>query len=90
MTADLANLAASLVRTTTPIVAGVAGSIAASPYLDPFLTERAIAATLAVVYYALARLLERRLPAFGWLLGVPIQPVYTSPEPAGEPASPHR
>lgn len=68
----------SLVRTWVPIAIGYLVSLGVLP--DDLSDEATAAATAAVIalYYALARLLERRWPAAGWLLGVPKTPTYTT------------
>ncbi len=71
----------SLIRTWVPV--GVAAAVG---YLATFGVEYsaaaeqqlagAITALLAAVYYAVARVLESRWPAFGYLLGVAKAPAY--------------
>lgn len=68
----------SLVRTYVPIVIGYLVSIGLLP---SDLSDEATAAFTGLIigaYYLLARLLEKRWPIFGWLLGAPKQPSYPS------------
>jgi hypothetical protein len=69
----------SLVRTYVPIVVGYLVSLGLLP--GDLSDEATAAATGAIiaVYYALARLLEKKWPAFGWLLGIPKEPSYPTP-----------
>jgi len=71
----------SLIRTWTPIVVGsfIAWLLTMGVVLEPT-TEANLAVGLTGVviaaYYALARLLERKWPFFGVLLGSVKQPTY--------------
>ena len=40
----------------------------------------ALVALFTGLYYAVARLLEKRWPRLGWLLGAPRQPTYRAPD----------
>lgn len=75
----------SIVRTLTPIIVGavIGWAVTAGINLDPQFEG---ALTLVItgafqgVYYVAVRLLEQYVaPKFGWLLGVPRQPVYVAP-----------
>lgn len=84
----------SLIRTYAPLAVGaVAGWVLATFGFEVPKEQVAEVTALAIagataVYYAGARLLEKRWPALGWLLGRPAQPRYdnaaTSAEEAGE------
>jgi hypothetical protein len=68
----------SLVRTYVPIAIGYLVSVGVLS--DTLSDEATAAATGAIIgaYYLLARLLEKKWPALGWLLGVPKAPTYPS------------
>ena len=78
----------SVIRSRTPgVVAGAATWLAArySIVLTPEVQAAAVVIVMfgaETVYYTVARLLERRWPRFGVLLGSRAQPQY--PQPAGE------
>jgi len=74
---SLSDAGVSFVRTATPIVAGALLTSAAAPILDAAVTREAVAALLALVWYAVFRGLE--LAGFknaGWFLGVALAPFY--------------
>lgn len=82
----ISNLVPSLIRTYVPLAVGwlVAWLSGIGVQVDSAQFELALSAGLAAGYYALVRLLERRWPALGWLLGHPSQPSYaplTGPAP---------
>lgn len=68
----------SFVRTATPVVVGWLASTVIGPLLDPDLAREAVAAVLAVGYYAVVRFLEVKLGQewAGWLLGIAMPPLY--------------
>lgn len=78
------NFVISQIRTYVPIAVGYMMSWAVSLgiELDPE-TEKnitlALGALLSGLYYYIARLLERRWPQLGWLLGSSQQPAYKEP-----------
>jgi len=78
------NFVISQIRTYVPIFVGYLASWAVSQgiNLDPD-TEKnltlALGALLSGVYYYVARMLERRWPQLGWLLGSGQQPDYKAP-----------
>lgn len=74
----------SLIRTYVPLAIGVLVSWLASIGISIDSTASAalvagIGAVVAAAWYALARLLERKWPKFGGLLGVPKAPEYAKP-----------
>lgn len=75
----------SLIRTYVPIVVGavIAWICRKLGIVEPDTTALATAFTVVVIalYYGLARLLEKRWPSFGVLLGVPKEPNYTGTPP---------
>lgn len=85
---NLNDTIVSYIRTYTPALVGAIIGWAVSlglPLNED--TESNLTAVLIVAFtvawYALARVLEKRFPAFGWLLGVPKQPVYATAKPDG-------
>jgi hypothetical protein len=80
----LSNTAISAIRTYVPIGVGLLLTWLASTLkvvIDPSSQAGLVAAAttlLIALYWALARLLEKLNPAFGWLLGSPTQPVYAA------------
>lgn len=89
----MTNTVLSLVRTYVPVAVGALAawllslgvdlSAEAQTGLTVFLTGLIIA-----VYYTVARLLEKRWPAFGFLLGSTKQPEYVNPPATDKVASP--
>jgi hypothetical protein len=81
---NLSNNIVSLIRTYTPALIGLVAGWAVAKGL-PVSTSAEVALTpvlsgaFIAVYYAGARYLESRWPAFGWLLGVAKQPTYVGP-----------
>lgn len=75
----MTSLWPSLVRTAVPLLVTLLGPYAAQ-WLgwDSVQLEQALGVVLAAAYYLLVRLLERRWPAAGVLLGVPRAPVYAA------------
>jgi hypothetical protein len=74
----------SLIRTYVPIVVGslVAWLITLGVVLDPTVEAGLITAltgVLIAVYYTVVRLLEKRWPALGILLGAATAPTYVKP-----------
>lgn len=91
MTADVDRrgqppLTPSLVRTWAPILAGMIVAMPlAHPIIDAFgldtptagrVTTVILTGILSALYYLAVRLIERRWPAFGLLLGLSVQPQY--------------
>lgn len=78
----LNNYVISLIRTVSPILVGTLLAWAASSLhvvIGPSSQAGLVAlcvAVLSAAYYALVRLLERKWPSLGVLLGVPAKPVY--------------
>lgn len=87
----MGNYLLSLIRTWVPIVVGTLLTwLAASTHIVISEHSRAVAAAACVAvlsagYYALVRLLERKVPQLGVLLGATVQPAYTPPAPAAAP-----
>lgn len=81
----MTNFITSLIRTYTPILIGSLLSFLAVKY--GFVVDEAIQAqlvagltgTIIAAYYLIARLLERKFPQFGVLLGSTQKPVYVEP-----------
>lgn len=82
----MSNFLVSLIRTYVPVVIGaiVAWVCRKMGWVTPDTSALATAFTGLVIgaYYAGARLLEKKWPAAGWLLGAPKQPEYVNPPPA--------
>lgn len=96
-------LTPSLIRTWAPIIAGMIVAMPlAHPIIDAFgldtptagrVTTVILTGILSALYYLAARLIERRWPAFGVLLGLPVQPQYQPAAPAtaaGDQPTPER
>jgi hypothetical protein len=79
----LGDVLVSLVRTIVPAIVGTLLAWLASRGLDLTAYSNAVNAALVplfiALYYALARLLERKWPVFGLLLGARRQPSYVPP-----------
>lgn len=74
----MSDFIASLIRTWVPIAIGF---LVSWGLLPTDLSDEAVLALSALImgaYYLLARALERKWPVFGWLLGLPKTPTYTS------------
>lgn len=72
---------ASIIRTVVPYIAG--GILAwlvsinfSIPGVSEPLLEGVLTFVLGSLYYFAVRLLEKKWPALGWLLGAPVQPTY--------------
>ena len=79
----MSDLTPSIIRTGVPLIVGPVVTWAASKGVDidgEALTS-AIAAVVGLAYYIAARLLERRWPALGRLLGSKKAPTYLDPPP---------
>lgn len=80
---NLGDVLVSHVRTYTPIVIGTLLAWLASRGLDLTAYTNAVNVFVAPItialYYTLARLLERKWPVFGFLLGSRRQPQYVPP-----------
>jgi hypothetical protein len=71
----------SFIRTYVPVIigAGIAWLVQQGIDIDGEALKAAGVAIAIALYYALARVLEKRWPVFGWLLGTPKQPTYQLP-----------
>lgn len=82
----------SVVRTVVPLIVGtIVGWLATRGVeVDRASLIAVVDPIVAAIYYALVRVIERRVPSFGWLLGVPGAPSYAVPavEPPGSDANP--
>lgn len=84
----MTNFVTSLVRTYVPILIGSVLSFLAVKYgfaVEPDVQNQLVAGLTGVVtaaYYLLARLLERKFPQLGVLLGSTQKPVYVEPTSA--------
>lgn len=82
---NLSSLVISLIRQYVPVAVGVVLTwiaVSLKIVIDPSTGPALIALTTAILtaaYYLLVRLLERKWPVFGILLGVPAQPAYVKP-----------
>lgn len=76
----LRDLLASIVRTVVPALVGLLLGLAAKAGLDidSGVVTTVVDGVCVGGYYSLVRLLERRWPRFGWLLGWKIQLNYRS------------
>lgn len=75
-------LAASLIRTAVPVVAGVllAWLTKAGFKIDSDLVTAAITGAFTMAYYTAVRVFEHLSSSkWGWLLGKPVKPVYPTP-----------
>jgi len=72
------DLVRSIVRTATPMVAGllVAAALRLGYELDDATAVQAAGFAVSLVWYVAARLVESKWPKFGWLLGSPNAPTY--------------
>lgn len=75
----------SFIRTTVPIIVGSVVAFLAARGVN--LDDNAVAGLTAflsglfsAVYYLLVRVIEKRYPQAGWLLGSPKPPTYGSPD----------
>ena len=84
----MTNFFISLVRTYVPIAVGSVISFLVVNYglvVDESITAQLVAGLTGLIiagYYLLARLLERKFPALGVLLGSTQKPVYVEQTPA--------
>lgn len=85
MTTD--SIIPSMIRTVVPIIVGsVIGYLAQKGFnIDKDLAVQFTVAACIAGYYLLARVLERRWPAAGALLGSTKQPTYPPNPPSVEP-----
>ena len=75
-------LITSLIRTAVPYIAGVIFAwLVSINFSIPGISEPALEGVLTfafgLIYYFAVRLLEQKWPKLGWLLGVPVAPVYS-------------
>lgn len=77
----MSDLTPSIIRTAVPLIVGPLVTWAASKGvdIDGETVAGAVAAVVGLVYYVAARLLERRWPALGVLLGSKKTPTYVDP-----------
>lgn len=81
----MTNFLISLIRTYVPILVGSLISFLVVNYgfvVDESITAQLVAGLTGVIiagYYLLARVLERKFPHFGFLLGTGAVPVYVEP-----------
>jgi hypothetical protein len=79
----VSDLSASLIRTYTPALVGGALTLLGGLGLKVPASEVAVATAggsfvIGSLYYTVVRLIEKRFPKAGWLLGKPQQPTYTA------------
>ena len=79
----MSDFVVSLIRTWVPVVVGTVIAYLANKGFDIEINQNAVVAAVIAIYYALARLLEKKWPALGFLLGVPKEPAYV-----GTPGAP--
>jgi len=74
----LTDYLVSLVRTAVPAVVGYLLSLLSGVGidLDPGALSTVVTGLFVGGYYAVARFLESKVPALGWLLGYPAAPKY--------------
>lgn len=81
----MTNFLISLIRTYVPIAVGSLISFLVVNYgfvIDESITTQLVAGLTGVIiagYYLLARVLERKVPQLGFLLGTSAVPVYVEP-----------
>lgn len=78
------NFATSLIRTYTPLIVGALVSYLVTMGIEVDANAQAglvvfLTAFLQGAYYLIVRILERRFPKFGLLLGSEAQPKYVEP-----------
>jgi hypothetical protein len=66
----------SFIRTSVPVLVGTVVAFLANRGFDIEINQNAVVAAVIIVYYALARFLEKKWPFLGFLLGVPKEPAY--------------
>jgi hypothetical protein len=76
------DLGKSIVRTIVPVIVGliIAGLARIGLDLAPDQIGVWLDGLVVSGYYAVLRLLESKVPAFGWLLGLPAPPSYDGDE----------
>lgn len=81
----LKDLWTSIVRTVVPFVVGyvIVAAAKLGIELDSATASGAITVLLGGIYYTVARIVEERWPTWGWLLGSPTKPVYSTTNPGG-------
>lgn len=83
----MSNLGPSLIRTLVPILVTLLGPLAARWLgIDSEQLAAALGVLLGAVYYLVVRLIERRHPNAGLLLGQRGAPTYTSERRDGDDA----
>ena len=75
---------ASVLRTIVPLVVGLllTAALKLGVHIDSGVATDAVTAGITAVYYGGVRLLESKVPAFGWLLGLAKSPTYQAAQPA--------
>lgn len=66
----------SFIRTGVPVLVGTVVAFLANRGFEIEINQNAVVAAVILVYYALARFLEKKWPFLGFLLGVPKEPAY--------------
>ncbi len=68
----------SFIRTYVPIIVGTLATwlLTLGVEIDSSALTGVLVSVVTAVYYGVARLLERKYPKFGWLLGRPAEPAY--------------
>lgn len=86
----LSNAVISWIRTIVPVVVGVVVA-----WVQPFGIEvdtteavTVLTAVATAVYYTLARMIESKFPKWGFLLGVPREPIYAKGPVQKDPIDP--
>lgn len=76
---NLKDYFASLVRTAVPAAVGLLVAYLAAHHAGQLVPAGAtpyLTAAAGTLYYAIVRAAERKWPKVGWLLGLPVAPVY--------------
>lgn len=72
------NIAISIVRTVIPYLVGYLATLGITLSNENLAAlSNTLAFFIAVAYYAVVRIAERRYPKVGVLLGIPAKPTYT-------------
>jgi hypothetical protein len=78
-TAASPSLLPSLIRTVVPLIVGVliTAGLKVGLNIPEGDVTALVTALITAIYYAAVRLIERKFPAAGWLLGYAASPTYT-------------